>query len=210
MNIPDSWPPEGTEASSTARTAPMFPLPGVFLFPRELLPLRVFEPRYIEMIEDSLDGPGRIVIGTVLEQDRADLPGAPPVLPIAGMGEIARHDRADDGLFYIWLAGVGRVRIDESESDRAYRQVTYEPLEERRPGDEDDSELRPQILEAIEERNKEAVDVVDEMDLSGLADLLAQFVRAPEPVMADLHGELDVAERARKALSAHERFPRSS
>ena len=40
-----------------------------------------------------------------------------------------------------------------------------------------------------------------------LADVLAQCLALPEPVMVDLHGETDVAERARKALAAHERFP---
>jgi hypothetical protein len=87
-SIPDSWPPEpdefdpaGQDATDTgddgasrptARfVAPVFPLPGVFLFPGQIMPLHVFEPRYRQMIEDSLDGPGRLVIGTVLEKDRA-------------------------------------------------------------------------------------------------------------------------------------------
>ena len=60
-----------------SRVVPLFPLPRVWLFPYVVLPLYVFEERYRQMIEDSLDGPGRIVLGTV-EQ------GASP-------GEIARY-----------------------------------------------------------------------------------------------------------------------
>ena len=53
--IPDAWPP--AENSGDAVVVPMFPLPGLFLFPRQLLPLHIHEPRYRRMIEDGLDGP---------------------------------------------------------------------------------------------------------------------------------------------------------
>ncbi|HEX5054111.1 MAG TPA: LON peptidase substrate-binding domain-containing protein, partial [Planctomycetota bacterium] len=49
---------------------PIFPLPGAFLFPHQVMPLHVFEPRYREMVEDLLDSPGRLVIGTQLEGER--------------------------------------------------------------------------------------------------------------------------------------------
>ena len=52
------------------RVAPLFPLPNVFLFPGCVMPLHVFEPRYRQMVEDLLDGPGQVVMGT-LEQDHA-------------------------------------------------------------------------------------------------------------------------------------------
>ena len=45
-----------------ARIVPLFPLPNVWLFPAIVLPLHVFEQRYRQMVEDCLDGPGRIVL----------------------------------------------------------------------------------------------------------------------------------------------------
>src|SRR6185436_16317400 len=85
------------------RIVPLFPLPNVFLYPGCVMPLHIFEPRYRQMIEDQLDGPGQIVMGTVPSEHAADLDGAPPVRPIAGLGEIFRHERLPDGRFLIWL-----------------------------------------------------------------------------------------------------------
>ena len=42
--------------------APLFPLPGAILFPRSQLPLHIFEPRYREMVRDTIDGAGRIAM----------------------------------------------------------------------------------------------------------------------------------------------------
>ena len=47
---------------SATMTVPLFPLPNVFLFPGQVLPLHIFEPRYRKMIADVLDGPGRIAV----------------------------------------------------------------------------------------------------------------------------------------------------
>ena len=63
--IPEVWPP--VEDPRPALTIPMFPLRGVFLLPRQVLPLHVFESRYRQMIDDVLDGQGRLAMGTILE-----------------------------------------------------------------------------------------------------------------------------------------------
>src|SRR6185436_5860025 len=83
--------------------APMFPLQDVYLFPGTFIPLHIFEPRYRQMVEDSLDGPGRIVIASPLEDETQAPDAQPSVHPIAGLGEIARHERLEDGRFMIWL-----------------------------------------------------------------------------------------------------------
>ncbi len=57
----------------------MFALPQVWLFPYVILPLHVFEERYRQMIEDNLDGQGRIVLGTVQQGQEDDLLGNPAV-----------------------------------------------------------------------------------------------------------------------------------
>ena len=61
--IPDVWPPE--EDPRPGMVVPLFPLRGVFLLPRQILPLHVFEERYRQMIDDVLDGQGR---GTAFAQ----------------------------------------------------------------------------------------------------------------------------------------------
>ena len=59
--LPSHWPP-AREADLESRVYPLFLLPQV-LVPFGLLELMIFEPRYIQMMEDVLDGPGRIVMG---------------------------------------------------------------------------------------------------------------------------------------------------
>jgi Lon protease-like protein len=119
------------------RVVPMFPLPNVWLFPAVILPLHVFEQRYRQMVEDCLDGPGRIVLGTIRaghEPDASgapDAPGTPPIYPVAGLGEIGRHERLPDGRFNLLLVGLQRVVVREAPSDRLYRKVEIQPAPEQ-------------------------------------------------------------------------------
>ncbi len=184
----------------------MFPLPDVFLFPGQLLPLHVFEPRYRQMIEDLLDGPGRIVIATVHEDQRNELAGNPRVLSIAGLGSIERHERTEDDRFLIWLVGLTRVRIREIECDRLYRRVEYEPiLEPTVPAATADS-LRGRVIGAIEARAGQSVELGERVPLGVLADILAQCIRMPQSSMEPIYSEADPAARARAALEADQRY----
>jgi len=193
------WP----EGAGPGQIVPMFPLPGVFLFPGTMMPLHIFEPRYRQMIEDSLDGPGRIVMGTVLDGHEPELPGAPPVHAIAGLGEIMRHDRLPDGRFLILLAGLARVRIREAPSDRLYRKVEILPLEEHEPDPIDAIALRADLVAALQSRSAEPLELPAELQLSQLADLLLIRLELPASELLPLYSTLDIASRARRALTLH-------
>jgi Lon protease-like protein len=187
------------------RVAPLFPLPNVFLFPGCVMPLHVFEPRYRQMVEDLLDGPGQVVMGT-LEQDHAgELFGAPPVRPIAGIGEICRHERLPDGRFLIWLFGLSRVRIREVASVRLYRRVSVEPFEEIAPPSEREPELRERLRRAILARCEQSAQIPAELPISCLADLLLQRLGLSQPEMEALFEEVDVETRAQCGLQLHEK-----
>src|SRR5262245_38432321 len=107
---------------------PLFPLPGVVLFPNVFLPLHIFEPRYREMVADALAGDR--VIGMVLLKAgwKRDYEGRPPVYPIGCSGVITHFERLADGCYNIILRGVERFRILEENDDRAYRRALVEPL----------------------------------------------------------------------------------
>lgn len=203
--IPDSWPP-GPQDLDAFPVVPMFPLPGVFLFPRQLMPLHIFEPRYREMIEDSLDGPGRIVMGSVTEEPRTNTDGEPEVLPVAGLGEIARHEKLPDGRFLIWVFGLARVRIEEIPSDQPYRRVRFAPLQEVEPTEREVEELSGPLRAAILSR-AQGQDLPPDVPLELLADLLLQRTELPPEEMEGLFVEASTAERARGALAAHARHP---
>ncbi|HVS20001.1 MAG TPA: LON peptidase substrate-binding domain-containing protein [Planctomycetota bacterium] len=201
-HVPDAWPPELDADAHTV--VPLFPLSGVFLFPGTLLPLHIFEPRYRQMIEDCLDGPGRIVIGTPLEGERGTRPA---VHAIAGLGEIARHERLDDGRFVILLAGLTRVRIQEVKSPRLYRRVAVEALAETPVDESREAELRQRLVRAVQQRVSERLDLPEHIPLGNLTDYLLLRLQIPQATMQDLYSQLAVADRAEGALAEHARCP---
>ncbi len=191
-----------------APVVPLFPLANVWLFPGAVMPLHIFEPRYRQMIEDSLDATGRMVIGTVQEGHEAFMPEAPPVYPIAGLGEIGRHERLPDGRYLILLVGLTRVHLTEVPSDRDYRRVAVQPVEERQVPPEREDALRGRLSEAVLERTGELLNLPEGMPLSALTDLLILRMPLPHQVVRRLYGELDVEQRAELALAEHDQRPK--
>ncbi|MFY8093136.1 MAG: LON peptidase substrate-binding domain-containing protein [Niveispirillum sp.] len=102
-------------------TIPVFPLTGVLLLPRGKLPLNIFEPRYLNMVQDALAT--NRMIGMVQPRDGG--PGAnPPLYDIGCAGRITSFSETEDGRFLITLTGVSRFRIvQEMATTRFYRRV---------------------------------------------------------------------------------------
>ncbi|MCA8942510.1 MAG: LON peptidase substrate-binding domain-containing protein [Planctomycetes bacterium] len=199
--IPDCWPPD--ESARPVIEAPVFPLPAAFLFPGQVMALNVFEPRYRAMIEDCLDGPGRIVINAV-----ESTAGRPPLREIAGLGEIARHEKLPDGRFTVWLGGIGRVRVREISSERPYRMVQCELVTEVDPSPSDEASLRDPLMSAIESRVASEIELGEDLPIGLLSDLLSQCISLPTETLGSLFEEPNVTRRAELALSAHQRFPK--
>jgi Lon protease-like protein len=166
------------------------------------MPLHIFEPRYREMIEDLLDKPGRLVMGTILD-GQSDGDGNPPVLSIGGLGEIGRHERLPDGRFLIWLVGLGRVRIVEVDSEHPYRQVRAEPLQEIAVSTEREPELRRRVKSALKMRCPDFPKLPPDLPLTHLVDLLTQKIQMPSAVMQELFCEPDLARRTELVLAEH-------
>ena len=190
---------------------PIFPIPGAFLFPHQVLPLHVFEPRYRQMVEDLLDGPGRLVIGTLLTEgplptDHATS-DAPPVLPVAGFGEIVRHQRLDDGRFQLLVLGLARVRFTEVPSERLYRRVVCSPFVEIEASAPEAGDLARRLRAATTARLKKPLPLPASAPPGLLADLLLQTLGAPQSVVERVYVEPSVTTRARLVLQAAERTP---
>ncbi len=104
-------------------TIPIFPLTGVLLLPRGQLPLNIFEPRYIAMVDDALSSDR--LIGMIQPADPASRANEPPVYEIGCAGRITSFDETEDGRYLITLTGVSRFRLgDELPTIRGYRRVT--------------------------------------------------------------------------------------
>ncbi|ANA12610.1 MULTISPECIES: LON peptidase substrate-binding domain-containing protein [Acetobacter] len=103
----------------------LFPLSGVVLLPRGRLPLNVFEPRYIALVEDALAT--QRLIGMIQprwreEEDEAN--SAPPLYPIGCLGRIVSFTERADGTYAVTLAGLTRFRLlRETGETRGYRQA---------------------------------------------------------------------------------------
>ena len=199
-DIPSSWPPQPPPV------LPLFALPGVWLFPYVILPLHIFEDRYVQLIEDNLDGQGRIVLGTFVDPS-ADPTGEPPIHPIAGLGEIGRHDRDRHGRFDILLVGLRRVRVREAESDRLYRKVAVEPADEIAVRPDREEGLRKKLVAAILERTEGITSIPPRVTISHLTDLLTLRMPLPPETLTELYCELDEEKRAIAALEEHAQRP---
>ena len=116
---------------------PIFPLPNVVLFPKVLLPLHIFEPRYRTMVEDALAADR--IIGMVLLRPgfEANYEGRPPVYPVGCAGTITHAERLEDGRFNIVLRGTEKFRIAGEDVSRDYRLARIEAIAER----EDDADV---------------------------------------------------------------------
>ena len=107
---------------------PVFPLPGALLLPRGQMPLNIFEPRYLAMVDDSLRD-GHRLIG-MIQPDPAH-PGPedkPTLFKVGCVGRITQIAETGDGRYLLQLTGIVRFRVEEELNvATAYRQcrVSY-------------------------------------------------------------------------------------
>ena len=105
----------------------VMPLPNAILFPRVLLPLYIFEPRYKQMLADCLNGE-RMFAVALLRKGWEKEGHNPTPHPIAGVGVIRTCVVQPDGSANVILEGVARVRITEYTKLRPYRVARVETL----------------------------------------------------------------------------------
>lgn len=99
---------------------PVFPLSGVLLFPRWSLPLNIFEPRYLNMIDDAMTGTR--LIGMI--QAQTDTRDTPNLVTTGCAGRITSYSETDDGRYLISLTGICRFTVaEELNIETPYRQV---------------------------------------------------------------------------------------
>lgn len=91
---------------------PVFPLPGALLLPRSRLPLNIFEPRYLAMLEDTLKTPHRL-IGMIQPITVAEAGEAGRLHQIGCAGRVTAFQETEDGRYLITLTGVSRFRLGE-------------------------------------------------------------------------------------------------
>jgi len=102
---------------------PIFPLPGALLLPRGRLPLNIFEPRYLVMIDDAMKADHRL-IGMIQPSGDGGTRGCKKLFDIGCAGRITTLSETDDGRYLIGLSGISRFRVvQEVEGFAPYRQA---------------------------------------------------------------------------------------
>jgi len=116
-----------TESSGVT---PLFPLPDVVFFPKTLLPLHVYEPRYRALATEALEQ-DRVICTALLRPGwETDYYGSPEVYSVGCVGKIVQHQKLPDGRYNIMLDGITKVRIESAVRLTPYRLVRVLPLED--------------------------------------------------------------------------------
>ena len=107
-----------TSVINLPKEIPIFPLSNFIIFPKTTVPLNIFEPRYIEMIDDAMKG--NRIIGII--QPKNFNQKIPILYNIGCAGKITSFNETEDGRYLIVLAGISRFKItEELKTQKLYR-----------------------------------------------------------------------------------------
>jgi len=99
---------------------PVFPISNFIIFPEITVPLNIFEPRYIEMVDDSMKN--LKMIGMIQPKEKSNNKN-PELFQIGCLGKITSFNETDDGRYLIILSGLTRFKIKkEIKNDKLYRE----------------------------------------------------------------------------------------
>ncbi len=166
-------------------TLPLFPLPGALLLPRGLIPLNIFEPRYLDMIDFALAG-NRLIGMVQPDPSVAAITGPTALYEVGCAGRITQFTETGDGRVLIQLTGIARFHIrHEGPASHSFRQadVDFRPfesdLEPRRGEDLVDRESVLRALRAFAEANQIEIDWKNVGDAANEALVNALSMMAP-------------------------------
>ena len=124
------------ENNNLPKDLPVFPLQGALLLPGGILPLNIFEPRYIQMVKDTLATNHRLIVMTLPLPEKSN---GSEIYKLACAGKLISFEETLDGRFLISLSGIMRCRLlDTLEEKGGYRRMKVDftdYLDDMRPND---------------------------------------------------------------------------
>ncbi len=181
------------------------------------MPLSIFEPRYCQLADHSLDGSGQIAIATYCDMDSKQKKGGAPVREVVCLAQIVQHEKSGNG-YNMMVYGLCRARIleeKEPEGDVLYRTAKLKPLEQDE--DELDEIYRVELLHMLHrpnlmrlENHDSMVDWVVESELSNSAlfELIGCSVFDDAELRYALLSEPSPEKRSKRVLSELSRLDR--
>ena len=151
-------------------TLAIFPLPNLVLFPGIVVPLKIFEPRYLEMMGDVLTGDGLIGIVTLKPGWETEYEHEPDVYDVGCKGLIVKCDQAEDDSLHVLIRGVGKFRIENEIEGKSYRRAEVIPVSDIHVGDFDPEgiDLRQELLTQLVDCGDRFIDIEQINELSDL------------------------------------------
>lgn len=142
-------------AADLPDTIPVFPLPRALMLPRTRLPLHIFEPRYLAMIEDCMKTKHRL-IGMIQPRETpasGNRPAEKRLQAIGCAGRLTGFSETEDGRYMITLSGASRFRVrEEVQGFTPYRRIMVDWSTFARdlgPSEDDKGFKRPEFLELL-------------------------------------------------------------
>lgn len=184
----------------------LFPLPGLVAFPHVVQPLRIFEPRYCDLLRDALASDQLITLATLAPDWPGDISHTPAIAPTACIGRILLHSASEDHTFNVLLLGVRRCRIvREIPSSQRFRVAEVEVLEDFFPElPIKERQLKAELLDLfsthvsatllLQENLRQLADEI--LPLSAVTDLVSFGADLPQEEKLTLLGEPNVMLRA--------------
>lgn len=179
---------------------PVFPLAGALLLPHGRLPLNIFEPRYLAMIEDAMAA-GRLLGMMQGDESRPRSENGTAVYSVGCLGRITSFSETEDGRFLITLTGTQRFRlVDEAMMRRGYRRMRVDftpyladlgplPDLESMPRVEFLAGLRPYFKSQGMEVNWNAIEKTPEAMLVNTLSMLCPFGVAEKQALLEAPNE---------------------
>ena len=127
---------------------PLFPLPDYVLFPHTLVPFHVFDPRYVNMLDDCLAGNRLVVVVGMQPGWELDPEARADTYQIGGIGRIVSDRRLRNGRTNIFVHCIERIQIVHRYEGDAYTTVDVQPLPDRPTGSDEAalSEARDRLV----------------------------------------------------------------
>lgn len=175
---------------------PVFPLAGALLLPHGRLPLNIFEPRYLAMVEDAL-GAGRMIGMMQGDASRPRTERGTAIYSVGCLGRLTSFSETEDGRFLITLTGLLRFRVlDEEEMRRGYRRMRVDynpyhddldpqPATESIPREAFLAVLRPYFQHQAMEVNWDAIEKTPEAMLVTTLSMLCPFAVAEKQALLE-------------------------
>lgn len=188
----------------------LFPLPNHVLFPGNIDPLHIFEPRYCELLEHAIQGDQLIAMATIVDEESpeaADSPEGstddPKIARAVCIGRIVAHQANPNRTHDILLAGLARATIRrELMTYRLYREAFVDLLPDLPPRhDAPATRLQHSLIGTLEnmtdsQANQEIITRLKGLDVGQVADVLAFVLPLSVPQKLKLLHEIDGLKRA--------------